>query len=373
MPSPLNGFTDPSASPAVSQLGPTLGFTENPVGSLPPVGAPHSESAEMPQRVGRGVAERLHEVRGVHVLPTREGGEQPDADVHRPVADREDPSVAGEVVAVLVADVEVRLDPGFVVERAREVAAHRHAERIRAVARRAERPPEAGVGAVGHEHVARPDRLGDPGLLALHHRAAHEAVLDQRLDGLGGRPERRARLHRDVGDHLVEVAPTHDVAVVGKVGVVGPRQLERDAVPDRPQAVEALELGEALARGPCRSSCFTARGREAVAARLLTGEPLLLDHQHPVAALGEPVRGRRAGRARRRRRGRPNRSASDPVTEDVAHRASCGRRAVPVVRGPPGRPITRYAEAASSVIGTRRVPLATAHQGQQSPGQIDQA
>ena len=52
MPSPLNGFTDPSASPAVSQLGPTLGFTENPVGSLPPVGAPHSESAERPQRAG---------------------------------------------------------------------------------------------------------------------------------------------------------------------------------------------------------------------------------------------------------------------------------------------------------------------------------
>ena len=52
MPSPLNGFTDPAASPTTSHVGPMLGVTEPPVGSLPPVGAPHDVSGEMPQRAG---------------------------------------------------------------------------------------------------------------------------------------------------------------------------------------------------------------------------------------------------------------------------------------------------------------------------------
>src|SRR3954452_413120 len=52
MPSPLNGFTDPSASPAVSHVGPTEGLTEKPVGSFPPVGAPQEVSREIPQRFG---------------------------------------------------------------------------------------------------------------------------------------------------------------------------------------------------------------------------------------------------------------------------------------------------------------------------------
>ena len=33
-------------------MGPTLGDAEPPVGSIPPVGAPHDVSGEIPQRVG---------------------------------------------------------------------------------------------------------------------------------------------------------------------------------------------------------------------------------------------------------------------------------------------------------------------------------
>ena len=41
MPSPLNGFTEPAASPTTSHVGPMLGVTDPPVGSFPPVGGPH--------------------------------------------------------------------------------------------------------------------------------------------------------------------------------------------------------------------------------------------------------------------------------------------------------------------------------------------
>ena len=52
MPSPLNGFTEPAASPTTNQVGPMFGVTEPPVGSFPPVGGPHDDSGEMPQRAG---------------------------------------------------------------------------------------------------------------------------------------------------------------------------------------------------------------------------------------------------------------------------------------------------------------------------------
>ena len=39
MPSPLNGFTKPAASPVTTKVGPTRGRTDPPVGRRPPVGA----------------------------------------------------------------------------------------------------------------------------------------------------------------------------------------------------------------------------------------------------------------------------------------------------------------------------------------------
>ena len=52
MPSPLNGFTNPAASPATTNVGPTRGVTDPPVGRRPPVGAPVAVSGERPQRAG---------------------------------------------------------------------------------------------------------------------------------------------------------------------------------------------------------------------------------------------------------------------------------------------------------------------------------
>ena len=52
MPSPLNGLTEPPASPTTSQLGPTLGLTEPAMGRRPPVGSPSALSGEIPQWSG---------------------------------------------------------------------------------------------------------------------------------------------------------------------------------------------------------------------------------------------------------------------------------------------------------------------------------
>src|SRR5882757_796543 len=52
MPSPLNGLTAPAASPTDNQPGPTGGCTESPVGSFPPVGAPHDVSGEISHDAG---------------------------------------------------------------------------------------------------------------------------------------------------------------------------------------------------------------------------------------------------------------------------------------------------------------------------------
>src|SRR5439155_9035519 len=93
------------------------------------------------------------------------GREQADADVDRAVPNRKYPSISRQMVPGAVAEVEVALDPGVVVVRAREVAPDRHPQGIGAVAAGAERPAEAGVGAVGDDHVAGPDRVGGAGVL----------------------------------------------------------------------------------------------------------------------------------------------------------------------------------------------------------------
>ena len=123
------------------------------------------------------------------------------------------------------------------------------------------------------------------------------------------------------GDHLVEVAAAHDISVRREVGVLGPRQLERHSVADRPQPVEALEVGERLGETHVVELAHGPR-REAVAARLLAREALLLDDQHPVPALGEPVARPRRPTDRRRRRGR----RSSVVASACTRTDACARR-----------------------------------------------
>src|SRR5439155_17930136 len=140
--------------------------------------------------------------------------------------------------------------------------------------------------------VARTDRLARCALLAVDDRSRDEAALDEGIGGLRRGPEGRARLHGLARDHLVEVAPADDVAVWGKVRVVGPGELEGDAVRDRPEAVIALVVGERVGQPHVVQLAHRPRGQP-VAARLLAWEPLLLDDEHPPALLGEPVRRRR--------------------------------------------------------------------------------
>ena len=80
-----------------------------------------------------------------------------------------------------------------------------------------------------------------PRLLVADDRARDQAVLHDRLDRLGGRQQGGAGLDRPLGDHLVELAPPNYISVGREVGVLGPGQLEGDAMTDRAQTVESLE------------------------------------------------------------------------------------------------------------------------------------
>ena len=215
------------------------------------------------------------------------------------------------MVPVSVPDVEMALDPGVVVERAREIAADRHPEGICPVSGGAEGPAEPGVGAVGDDHVAGPDRAG-------RRRCPCRGPSRPRP----GRPRRAARSPRwpasrvapaftaPLGDHVVELAAPHHISVGREVGVLGPGQLEGDAVADRAQTVEPLELRELVGEAHVVELAHRP-GREAVAARLLPGEALLVDHDDAVPERREPVRGRRARTVPRRRRAR--RTASSTI------------------------------------------------------------
>ena len=101
---------------------------------------------------------------------------------------------------------------------------------------------------------------------------------------------------RVVGDHLVELAAAHDVAVVGEAGMLGPGHLEGDAVGDGPQPVVAVVVLEAIGQAHVVERGHRPRG-EAVAAGLVAGEQLLLDDEDVVAGSGQPVGGGGTGRA----------------------------------------------------------------------------
>ena len=181
MPSPLNGLTVPAASPTTRWVGPTLGPTEPPMGSRPLVGRPSRRvGVELPVAGRRGHV-LAQEVGGVHALEVAERRQQPDADVHRAVADREDPAVARHRVAVAVLHVEARLDPRFRRERARPVPADGRAvgplARSRIVPRARPKRELAPSATTTYRALT---SSGAAGLLALDDGAAHEAPLDHR-------------------------------------------------------------------------------------------------------------------------------------------------------------------------------------------------
>ena len=95
---------------------------------------------------------------------------------------------------------------------------------------------------------------------ALHRGAAHEAALDERVHAPRGPASTVAPALLGVGgDELVELAPAHDVAVLGVDRVRRPLQLELAAHAGGPQAWKRWKRSSSPPR-PMSSSCLTARG-----------------------------------------------------------------------------------------------------------------
>ena len=260
MPSPLNGLTLPAASP-IDEVGrPGLG-ADRPAHRDPPADRParRVRRVDLPA-VGDLVGVGVEEVRGVDALEVAERRQQPDADVHGAVADREDPAVAGHRVAVAVLDVERRLDPRLGVLGRLPVGADRRAVRPLAGAVRAERPAEPAVGAVGDDRVLGPDvdrprrRRPRPWAPRTKPRSTSGWTASCLCEHGGPGPLGVG------GDELVELAPAHDVAVVRVDRVRRPLQLQLAAHAGGPQALVAVEPGRARPTSPMSSSCLTARG-----------------------------------------------------------------------------------------------------------------
>ena len=175
------------------------------------------------------------------------------------------------------------------MQRALEVAADRGALHQALVALVAERPAESGQRSVGHHHVAGVDLALLVGGLVLDHRAAQQAVAVDGGQGLGALEQLGAAGLGLGGHHRVEVAPADDIAVAGVHRVLGPLHLEGDPVGDAAQAVVAVVVGrDLLLEAHVPQLGDGARG-EAVAARLLAGEGLLLDDDDVAPGPGQPV------------------------------------------------------------------------------------
>ena len=230
----------------------------------------------------------------VDALEVAERRQQPDADVDGAVADREDPAVPGHRVAVAVLDVERRLDPRVGVagdgQYVRIAVPYGHSL-VRDVPRA--RPKRLLAPSATIVNSARMSTLEPSWRLTVD--AAHEAAVDDRMDRLVALEQFGAGGDGVVGDHRVEVAAPHDVAVAGVHRMARPLQLELPAHPGGPQPVVAVEPLEPAGQAHLVELVHGARG-EPVAARLLAGERLALDHRDVVAAPGEPVAGGGAGR-----------------------------------------------------------------------------
>ena len=96
--------------------------------------------------------------------------------------------------------------------------------------------------------------------------------------------------------------------------MVGPGQVQRHPVGAGPQAVVAVRSGQCPVEAHVGELADRA-WREPVAAGLLAGEVLLLDHDHVPAGVGQPVGARRARRA----------AADDQDVVDTSRRRPPGR------------------------------------------------
>ena len=305
----LVGVVDALAVERVDRAG---GVADHQVGRalLGPDRAAHGDAAADRARRGVGgvdlpavgdhVRVAVEQVGGVDALEVAERGQQPDADVDRAVAHREDPAVAGQRVAVAVLHVERRLDPRLVVAGRLPVGADGRAVGPLLRPERPEGPTEAAVGAVGHDDVAGAELdAATAASSGLDDRAA------RRTRGRSPAPSASVPWSRVAPatsafwrHHPVELASAHDVAVAA--GTPGARATA------------------APASGPVRCSAGRRTGGTWPAPRR---GPCPGAASRPVGS-GRRRRSSRAGRscARRRRRRARGGPASRPPTRRRARR-----------------------------------------------------
>ena len=149
MPSPLSGLTQPAASPISAQLAPATLLTraahrQQRRGRHPQVAGELELVATL---VGVGLHQRLD---GDVGRPLR-GGQRADADVHLAGAEREDPAVAAEELAVLAAQLEVGADPRVVGHLGVDVGPAGDAVHRVAVPLAAQQLAQRRAHAVGHD------------------------------------------------------------------------------------------------------------------------------------------------------------------------------------------------------------------------------
>ena len=297
MPSPLNGFTVPAASPTTSHVGPRLG-PDRAAHRQPPAGRLAAALVRAQLPVGRrGGHVLVEQVGGVDALEVAERGQQARrrrspcrrrpgrSSRSRAAGCRRGPSRRGPTRSTARRAAGSPSSPGWRCRRATPGCG-----RCRGPGRsgcwRRRPPPRSGPGRPPGAALSPP----------ADHGAPHEAPVDDRGDRLGALPQRGAGLDRVLGHELVEVAAAHDVAVRRELGVGRPGQLEGPAVGGGPQPLEAVEVLEPVGQAHVGELAHRP-GRQAVAAGLLAREGLALDDRDLVAGLGQPVAGGGAGRA----------------------------------------------------------------------------
>ncbi len=144
------------------------------------------------------------------------------------------------------------------------------------------RAPEPGERPVSDDHVASVD-LVLATFLVVDDRALQDAVAQQRPHRVGALAKRGSGSDCMVGNHHVEIAAPHDVAMTRVHRMLGPPHLERDAVGDAAQAVIAVVRGGDALLETHLPQLRDGSRRQPVAAGLLTGEGLLLDDDDVVA------------------------------------------------------------------------------------------
>ena len=252
---------------------------------------------------------RLHETPVVDArlgLARRRGVHAAEADVHRAVAEREDPAVARQQVALArlaVPQLEVGLHERVLVPRGAVVRADGGPHGPVVAALPPDREREARADAVGRDHYRGAQLLdralgAAPGVERLGGHADHAAVVvPQRAGDLGALQQLGAARLRVLGEGLVQRHPRlgHAVARVG--GEAGPVQLVGAATAVDAQAAVA-DPAVLLAGGHAHADQLGhGARRQAVAADLVPGELALFQEQHVESRGRAPVRGGRAGRA----------------------------------------------------------------------------